>query len=122
MTYLNLLYEARTNTIDDVLKSAQPLRKARKNLRKAYGDSLQIEIGLDVKRYDGDIFVIWCVAMDGNQKTLETAVKDCIDEAGIPKRVDSFLNWGFVEKILKEYGKKLKKKYLGFMPAEVVDA
>jgi len=32
MTYLNLLYEARTNTIDDVLNSAQPLRKARKNL------------------------------------------------------------------------------------------
>ena len=124
MTEVRLLYEAGTNTIDDIFTNGKPHKKAQDYLRELYGDALKITVGLGLKKreYSDDELVIrWIVLMDADENTLEGAIKNYISEAGVPKEVDSFLNDGLIERALGHYGKRLKKRLFGLMPSEVVD-
>lgn len=104
-------YEARG--IDEILYLGNRIQTARKNVSEKHKDDISLK--LNAKKDNSSNFLEFNLEFIGaNKESLEDALKQFFSIIGLPSLFYNNSNYELVNKILENYGKRLKRDFSDF--------
>lgn len=115
---VKLRYNIFSKNIDEIIAKTSKLRDTRDLVKAKFNGYVKCEIVKDTYTHSAYVAVL----KEIQEGKLEYALRKFFSEAGLPSYVQNGSDWDSCNKVLVEYGKKVKRQFQGFVDGKnIVD-